>query len=95
LIAGRGAVSAAVKELPMEDLAKGTSATNSVRALLEGGPKSIPNTLRTQQVGPADQTIKVPHRGGYEHFERVSEANGPISLQRIVFHWTMRTEMAE
>lgn len=79
----------------MEDLAKSTSATNSEWALLEGGPASIPNTLRTQQVGPADEKIKIPHYGGYEHFERVDGIDQLISLQQIVFRWTMRTEMAE
>lgn len=79
----------------MEDLAKSTSATNSVWASLEGGPISIPDTLRTRQVSPADEKIKIPHYGGYEHFERVGRIDELISFQQIVFRWTMRTEMAE
>jgi hypothetical protein len=95
LIAVEGLRARLVKELPMEDLAKSTLATNSVWASLEGGPTSIPDTLRTQQVNPADEKIKIPHYGGYEHFERVGGIDEFISLQQIVFRWTTRTEMAE
>jgi Family of unknown function (DUF5988) len=79
----------------MEDLAKRTSATESVQALLEGGPASMPNTWCIQQVSPADQKIKIQYYGGYEHFERVGEPDEHISREQIVFRWTMRTEVAE
>lgn len=75
-----------------------TSAAGSVRAVLEGGPASIPMASRTQTVGPHDEKIKLPHYGGYEHFERtgeLGELGESVARQEVVFRWTMRTEMAE
>lgn len=39
--------------------------------------------------------IKVPHRGGYEHFTR--EPDGAIAhrLKQVVYRWTCRTKIAE
>lgn len=79
----------------MEDAIKATSNANSVRAVLEGGPASIPNASRIQTVGSNDEKIKVLHYGGYEHFERTGELDENASYQQIVFRWTMRTKMAE
>jgi hypothetical protein len=77
-----------------QTIAKGSD-IDSVRAVLEGGPASIPEASRSQEVSPHDVKIKLPHYGGYEHFERSAELGETASLNRIIFRWTMRTEVAE
>lgn len=69
----------------------------SIAAILEGGPESIPETSRVRKVSPSDEKIKLPHHGGYEHFQRVGEAAAPVAAAAppLVFRWTMRTEVAE
>jgi hypothetical protein len=60
-------------------------------AVLEGGPADLPTELRVLRTLPAGRTFKVPHRGGYEHFELSQEDSDGIP----VFRWTMRTKVAE
>jgi hypothetical protein len=79
----------------MEGIFNMTAHGNSIRAILEGGPGSIPATSRVQMVSPFNDKIKVPHYNGYEHFERTSEPDGSNLFQEIVFRWTMRTKAAE
>ena len=79
----------------MDSTAKTTSTVKSVRAILHGGPESIPNETRVQLVSPLEEKIKLPHYGGYEHFERIAEIDTGGILEEITFNWTMRTEMAE
>ena len=79
----------------MYDIAVTTSAAKSVRAILHGGPESIPNETRVQLVSPHDEKIKLPHYGGYEHFERTAMLDASDISEEIVFRWTMRTELAE
>lgn len=57
----------------------------AVHVRLEGGPADI--TLPAQRIRVDGTKIKLPHLGGYEHFERTSESG--------VFRWTMRTAIAE
>ncbi|MFD0634943.1 DUF5988 family protein [Catenulispora yoronensis] len=38
------------------------------------------------------ERVKVPYLGGYEHYERVEEADGPGPL---VYRWLYRTAVAE
>jgi len=72
-----------------------TSTVKPLRAILHGGPESIPDESRVQLVSPLDAKIKLPHHGGYEHFERIA-ALGDIGVSdEIIFRWTTRTEMAE
>jgi hypothetical protein len=68
---------------------------NSIQAVLEGGPATIPHTSRTLFVSPYDEKVKLPHYGGYEHFERTISIVEDISCQQIIYRWTMRTELAE
>lgn len=79
----------------MNDSTATTSTVKSVRAILHGGPESIPNETRVQLVGPLDEKVKLPHYGGYEHFERTAALDVNGISEEIVFRWTMRTEMAE
>jgi Family of unknown function (DUF5988) len=77
----------------MDDTIIGVSAPDTVLAILEGGPESIPEALRMRTVNPFDEKIKLPHYGGYEHFERLGWPDD--EAQHLVFRWITRTEVAE
>jgi uncharacterized protein DUF5988 len=62
-----------------------------IEAILEDGPADLPAELRRRIVEADSYTVKVPHLGGYEHFERVADS-GDASA---VFRWTARTRIAE
>lgn len=67
--------------------------TGAVEVILEGGPDSLPSELRTCRVPQETDRIKVPHRSGYEHFERLpAEA---VSDGPVIFRWTQQTRIAE
>lgn len=57
---------------------------------LEGGPDGVPAVIRAERSTLAARKLKIPYRGGYEHFELVDEPAAPVT-----FHWTMRTKIAE
>ncbi|WP_344535471.1 DUF5988 family protein [Streptomyces albiaxialis] len=63
-----------------------------IDVVLEGGPTGIPSAVRTERSTMTDRKLKIPFRGGYEHFELVGE---PGDLSRVIFRWTMRTRIAE
>jgi hypothetical protein len=79
----------------MQDQKTDTMDINSVQAVLEGGPATIPVELRIQDVSPFAEKVKLPYYGGYEHFERTGSLIEDISCRQVIFRWTMRTEMAE
>jgi hypothetical protein len=79
----------------MDDLATGTMEINSVQAILQGGPETIPATSRRQEVSPLAEKVKLPHYGGYEHFERAASLVEDTSCREVIYRWTMRTEQAE
>jgi uncharacterized protein DUF5988 len=73
----------------------------AICAVLIGGPSDLPEKSRVVR-DPAiieGAKIKVPHMGGYEHFEcdqpRAGHAGcvcaGPVTF----FRWTGRTKIAE
>jgi hypothetical protein len=68
------------------------SVINSELAILEGGPTTLAESLRTRIVSALAEKIKIPHYGGYEHFVRTSEV---LENSHIIFRWKMRTEVAE
>jgi hypothetical protein len=74
------------------DAPQETTARNFVRAILEGGPESLPNESRSLLIDPDEEKIKIPYYGGYEHFERTAE---PSSGESLLFLWKMRTKVAE
>jgi len=63
------------------------------KALLQGGPDDLAGTL--VPVVPPGQELKIPHRGGYEHYKVTSHhkpsQEGPVT----VYQWWERTEVAE
>ena len=75
------------------DADKGARTGQSVDAVLTGGPDDIPPGLRETRIPTDREKIKIPHRGGYEHFER--DAGVPADPTRLVFRWTGRTAIAE
>jgi hypothetical protein len=79
----------------MRNNADGISTVDLILAVLVGGPASLPEGSRMQKVSPFAQKIKVPYYGGYEHFERTCPLEQNALAEEIVFHWTMRTELAE
>lgn len=79
----------------MDDVTQITAPVNSVRAILLGGPLTIPDEKRVQLVSPLDEKVKLPHYGGYEHFERIAAFDASAIAAEIAFYWTMRTEIAE
>ncbi len=54
---------------------------------------------RLHRVNPDDLKVKLPHNGGYEHFERVHASDAGTfdgdNDEQIIFRWTMRTKVAE
>jgi hypothetical protein len=67
----------------------------AVDVVLEGGPADLPATARTRRAGADEYSIKVPHRGGYEHFERVPDTSAADRFAAVVYRWTARTRIAE
>ncbi|HEX6521439.1 MAG TPA: DUF5988 family protein [Streptosporangiaceae bacterium] len=68
------------------------SVISNVLAVLEGGPTTLSDVARTQIVSAFTEKIKIPHYGGYEHFERTNELQ---ENNHIIFRWRTRTEVAE
>ncbi|MEW2395142.1 DUF5988 family protein [Streptomyces sp. NPDC046862] len=65
------------------------------KALLFGGPSSLPDHERTQFV--TSLTEKVKHRlgAGYEHFVHDGEFTTVDGEEVAVFRWAARTAVAE
>ncbi|MEU1889322.1 DUF5988 family protein [Micromonospora sp. WMMD987] len=81
----------------MDDLAPVSSARRfgdgHVDAVLEGGPVGLPAVDRARSALAGTGRIKVPYLGGYEHFERRGDHDDASRV--VVYHWTMRTKIAE
>ena len=61
-----------------------------IHVVLVGGPSDLPDHVRALRDPVDEDKIKLPHRDGYEHFERQEMSSGPA-----VFAWTGRTRIAE
>ncbi|MFF3392638.1 DUF5988 family protein [Streptomyces sp. NPDC002669] len=65
--------------------------TEALKAVLEGGPDDLPDRI-VPLTGPGPD-VKVPFRGGYEHFRATTRhretAEGPLP----VYEWWERTEI--
>ncbi|MGP3972111.1 DUF5988 family protein [Streptomyces sp. 6N223] len=66
-----------------------------IDAILEGGPPDLPHRERIRRVSSGDRKVKVPHHGGYEHFELVDDSSDTTEYSPVLFRWTMRTKIAE
>lgn len=67
---------------------------SAIRVVLQGGPAGLPSEMSLHPDVLADGKVKVPHYGGYEHFELASE-NWPEINGPPIFRWTTRTKVAE
>ncbi|WP_374777308.1 DUF5988 family protein [Streptomyces sp. NBC_01310] len=63
------------------------------KAVLEGGPDDL--SERIVPVSDPGQDLKIPHRGGYEHFKNTSRHQDSPEGQLAVYEWWERTEVAE
>ncbi|MBT2439471.1 hypothetical protein J7E93_04895 [Streptomyces sp. ISL-36] len=63
------------------------------KAVLEGGPDDL--TERIVSVTSSDEDLKIPHRGGYEHFKATPRHQDGPQGRLPVYEWWERTEIAE
>ncbi|MDT0463458.1 MULTISPECIES: DUF5988 family protein [Streptomyces] len=65
----------------------------TAKALLEGGPDDLAGKL--VPVVPPGKELKIPHRGGYEHYKMTPRHEHSQEGQVTVYQWWERTEVAE
>ncbi|WP_181808529.1 DUF5988 family protein [Streptomyces shenzhenensis] len=65
------------------------------KALLVGGPSALPAAERVQRVPTLTEKVKHRFEAGYEHFAHEGEFRTVDGEELAVFHWTMRTAIAE
>lgn len=78
--------------------ASDSTTTELITAVLMGGPASLPQAQRRQQVPALENKIKIPHMGGYEHFFRAGGDDEEFVASAglaLTFNWAMRTKIAE
>ena len=66
----------------------------TIHVILEGGPSYLPTEMRLHRSILADRKVKIPCRGGYEHFELTGN-DRPRTDCSPVFRWILRTKVAE
>ncbi|MFE7113577.1 DUF5988 family protein [Streptomyces sp. NPDC057575] len=64
--------------------------TDAPRAVLEGGPDDLPDRIGPS---PPPPDIKVPFRGGYEHFRATARHQETAEGKLPVCEWWERTEV--
>ncbi|MFE2935521.1 DUF5988 family protein [Streptomyces sp. NPDC059278] len=73
--------------------------TDAPKAVLEGGPDDLPDrivplTTPAPDSGPGPgPDIKIPFRGGYEHFRATARHRETAEGQLPVYEWWERTEV--
>ncbi|NGO07610.1 hypothetical protein G5C60_08080 [Streptomyces sp. HC44] len=65
-----------------------------MKAALEGGPNDLPERI-VPATAPAGEDLKIPHRGGYEHFRPTPRTQDTPEGKLPVYEWWERTEIAE
>ncbi|MGW1375357.1 DUF5988 family protein [Streptomyces sp. NPDC002446] len=66
-------------------------AETAAKAVLEGGPEELPE--RIMPVDPSGADLKIPFRGGYEHFRATSRQQDTPEGALPVYEWWERTEL--
>ncbi|TDD82978.1 hypothetical protein E1293_15675 [Actinomadura darangshiensis] len=61
----------------------------SLKAFLEGGPADLPR--RIVGITPPGVELRLPFRGGYEHFKATSRHQDTPEGRLPVFRWSGRT----
>ncbi|MFI6597945.1 DUF5988 family protein [Nonomuraea sp. NPDC050536] len=65
----------------------------SSKAFLVGGPDDLPE--RVVPITPPGSELKIPHRGGYEHFRLTSRHEETDEGRLPIYEWFERTAIAE
>ncbi|MEE1770242.1 DUF5988 family protein [Streptomyces sp. JV185] len=65
--------------------------TDTPKAFLEGGPDDLPDRIVPLTAPGPD--IKIPFRGGYEHFRATSRHQATAEGKLPVYEWWERTEV--
>ncbi|MEV6162575.1 DUF5988 family protein [Streptomyces sp. NPDC052052] len=63
----------------------------ATKAVLEGGPEDLPE--RIVPLTPPGPDIKIPFRGGYEHFKETDRQRDTKEGELPVYEWWERTEV--
>ncbi|MFB7634446.1 DUF5988 family protein [Streptomyces sp. NPDC056149] len=66
-------------------------ASKAPKAVLQGGPEGI--NERIVEVDPGGGDLKVPYRGGYEHFRPTPRQWDTADGRLPVYEWWERTEL--
>ncbi|MFP1626144.1 DUF5988 family protein [Streptomyces sp. 5K101] len=68
--------------------------TDATKAVLEGGPKDLPERIVSLSGTAAPGSdLKIPFRGGYEHFKATSRRQETAEGALPVYEWWERTEL--
>ncbi|MEU2252182.1 DUF5988 family protein [Nocardia xishanensis] len=67
--------------------------SNGAKAILEGGPADLPE--RIVPITPPGIELKIPFKGGYEHFKVTQRQADTESGRLTVYEWCDRTKVAE
>nr|AFD20742.1 hypothetical protein [Streptomyces rimofaciens] len=67
--------------------------SSAPKAFLEGGPDDLPERVVT--ITPPGVELKIPFKGGYEHFKKTSRHQDTAEGRLPVYEWWERTEIAE
>lgn len=65
--------------------------SDTTKAVLDGGPEELPERIVTVD-GPG-QDLKIPFRGGYEHFRPTRRERDTEQGTLPVYEWWERTEL--
>ncbi|WP_411144729.1 DUF5988 family protein [Streptomyces sp. x-80] len=65
--------------------------TKETRAVLEGGPEDLPDRIVSVTTPGLD--VKIPFRGGYEHFRATTRHRETAEGHLPVYEWWERTEL--
>jgi hypothetical protein len=65
--------------------------TEALKAVLEGGPDDLPD--RIVSLTDPELDVKVPFRGGYEHFRATTRHQETAEGRLPVYEWWERTEI--
>ncbi|MBE8517720.1 hypothetical protein ILP97_09430 [Amycolatopsis sp. H6(2020)] len=66
-----------------------------VKILLSGGPAELALAHRSVDAAALENTLKIRHGAGYEHFVHGGEFQAVDGCDIAVFRWSHRTKIAE
>jgi len=66
--------------------------TEAANVYLEGGPDDLPD--RVVPLNASGGELKIPHLGGYEHFQETRRETDTSEGPLVVYEWFERTEIA-